>query len=278
MRKTHFRLLMAAGSMLAAGAIALSGTLAATAAPSSSSASGIEHFQFMSTSATATRDTVIAHGVFTAGGVDITTQQHNRHAEVPQRHDQAQAFTRHRATVLQPAYLPDHRSPARHLHAAERDRQVRRDQRPREVPAGHPGRWRPVTWQVHPEKATGHFRADHPRLRAGTPVTAFQHPPGGHRQLSPRPARPVSPAGSAPLATAGGAFPRARAGTSTTGSPEPGRSCDGPSARAPRPLPALGRNGSSPTTRSPGQGSMGARGHTAPAIQDDAETLSNHVA
>jgi hypothetical protein len=64
---------MAAGSMLAAGAIALSGTLAATAAPSSSSASGIEHFQFMSTSATATRDTMIAHGVFTAGGVDITT-------------------------------------------------------------------------------------------------------------------------------------------------------------------------------------------------------------
>jgi hypothetical protein len=73
MRKTHFRLLMAAGSMLAAGAITLSGTIAATAAPSSSSASGIEHFQFMSTSATATRDTVIAHGVFTAGGVDITT-------------------------------------------------------------------------------------------------------------------------------------------------------------------------------------------------------------
>jgi len=72
MRKTHFRLLMAAGSMLAAGAIALSGTLAATAAPSNS-APGIEHFQFMSTSATATRDTVIAHGVFTAGGVDITT-------------------------------------------------------------------------------------------------------------------------------------------------------------------------------------------------------------
>ena len=59
--------------MLAAGAIALSGTLAAAAAPSNSSGSGIEHFQIMSTSATATRDTVIAHGVFTAGGVDITT-------------------------------------------------------------------------------------------------------------------------------------------------------------------------------------------------------------
>jgi hypothetical protein len=73
MRKNHLRLLAAAGSVLAAGAIALSGTLAAAAAPSSSGASGIEHFQIMSTSATATRDTVIAHGVFTAGGVDITT-------------------------------------------------------------------------------------------------------------------------------------------------------------------------------------------------------------
>jgi hypothetical protein len=75
MRKNHLRVLTAAGSMLTAGAIALSGTLAAAAAPSSSSsgASGIEHFQIMSTSATATRDTVIAHGVFTAGGVDITT-------------------------------------------------------------------------------------------------------------------------------------------------------------------------------------------------------------
>ncbi len=65
--------------MLAAGAIALSGTLAAAAAPSGSSASGIERFQIMSTSATAIRDTVIAHGVFTAGGVDITTSNDNRH-------------------------------------------------------------------------------------------------------------------------------------------------------------------------------------------------------
>jgi hypothetical protein len=73
MRKIHVRLLAAAGSMLAAGAIALSGTLAATAAPSSSSASGIEHFQAMSTDPTGAKTTVIAHGVFTAGGVDITT-------------------------------------------------------------------------------------------------------------------------------------------------------------------------------------------------------------
>jgi hypothetical protein len=73
MRKIHVRLLAAAGSMLAAGAIALSGTLAATAAPSNSSASGIEHFQAMSTDPTGAKTTVIAHGVFTAGGVDITT-------------------------------------------------------------------------------------------------------------------------------------------------------------------------------------------------------------
>jgi hypothetical protein len=74
MHKNHLRtrLLAAAGSMLAAGALALSGTLAAAAAPSSS-ASGIEHFQAMSTSETGTPTTVIAQGVFTAGGVDITT-------------------------------------------------------------------------------------------------------------------------------------------------------------------------------------------------------------
>ena len=75
MRKNHRRVLAAAGSMLAAGAIALSGIAAAAAAPHATQAgtSGIEHFQIMSTSATATKDTVIVYGLFTAGGVDITT-------------------------------------------------------------------------------------------------------------------------------------------------------------------------------------------------------------
>jgi hypothetical protein len=75
MRKTHVRLLGAAGSVLAAGAIALSGIVAATAAPHAARAGseGIEHFQFMSTSATSNKSTVIAQGVFTAGGVDIAT-------------------------------------------------------------------------------------------------------------------------------------------------------------------------------------------------------------
>ncbi len=73
MRKNH-RLLAAAGSMLAAGAIALSGIVAAAAAPHAAraGASGIERFQFMSTSETSVKTTVIARGVFTAGGVDIT--------------------------------------------------------------------------------------------------------------------------------------------------------------------------------------------------------------
>ncbi len=75
MRKTHVRLLGAAGSVLAAGAIALSGIVAATAAPGAAGAddSGIEHFQFMTTSTTTNQVTVIVHGVFTAGGIDMAT-------------------------------------------------------------------------------------------------------------------------------------------------------------------------------------------------------------
>ena len=75
MRKNHRRLMAAAGSMLAAGAIALSGIVAAAAAPHAarSGATGIERFQAMSTDPTGAKTTVIARGVFTAGGVDITT-------------------------------------------------------------------------------------------------------------------------------------------------------------------------------------------------------------
>jgi hypothetical protein len=53
----NHRLLATAGSMLAAGAIALSGIVAAAAAPHAAraGASGIERFQFMSTSATSTK-------------------------------------------------------------------------------------------------------------------------------------------------------------------------------------------------------------------------------
>jgi hypothetical protein len=66
------RLLTAAGAVVAAGAIAVSGVAAAGAA-ARPAVSGTESFQIMSTSATATTTSFIAHGaVFTAGGVDHT--------------------------------------------------------------------------------------------------------------------------------------------------------------------------------------------------------------
>lgn len=67
----HHRLLAAAGTMVTAAAIALSGVMAASAmsAGSGAAVSGTENFQFMTTSATAAPN-VIASGVFTKAGVD----------------------------------------------------------------------------------------------------------------------------------------------------------------------------------------------------------------
>jgi hypothetical protein len=64
------RLLGAAGAVAAAAAIAMSGVAVAAAAPHAARAAGIEQFQLMSTSATSSTSSVIARGVFTAGGVD----------------------------------------------------------------------------------------------------------------------------------------------------------------------------------------------------------------
>jgi hypothetical protein len=58
----------AAGSVMAALAAAL--WLAVPAGASSAHASGTENFQIVSTSATSSTASVIASGVFTAGGVD----------------------------------------------------------------------------------------------------------------------------------------------------------------------------------------------------------------
>jgi hypothetical protein len=67
----HHRLLAAAGAVVAAAAIALSGVMAASAAPGGlrAAVSGTENFQAMTTSATAAPK-VIASGVFTQAGVD----------------------------------------------------------------------------------------------------------------------------------------------------------------------------------------------------------------
>ena len=65
------RLLAAASAVAAAGAIAVTGITAASAAPRTRQAvSGTEHFQLVTTSATSSTGHVIAHGVFTAPAVD----------------------------------------------------------------------------------------------------------------------------------------------------------------------------------------------------------------
>jgi hypothetical protein len=61
------RLLGAAGAVAAAGAIAVSGLTAASARPA---ASGTEHFQLMSASLNGNTESIVATGLFTAGGVD----------------------------------------------------------------------------------------------------------------------------------------------------------------------------------------------------------------
>ncbi|HEV2239529.1 MAG TPA: hypothetical protein VGR98_00680 [Streptosporangiaceae bacterium] len=72
MRKNYKRLLAAAGGLAAAAAIAAAPIAAASAAPV---ASGTEHFQIMTTSATANKADVITFGLFTAAGVDIQGQK-----------------------------------------------------------------------------------------------------------------------------------------------------------------------------------------------------------
>ena len=80
------QVLAAAGVIVTAGAIACSGLTAASASPAAhraahpaaraahpavrAAASGTEHFQLMTTSPTSPKSTIIAYGVFTAGGVD----------------------------------------------------------------------------------------------------------------------------------------------------------------------------------------------------------------
>jgi hypothetical protein len=67
MLKVRNRLLGVAGAAVTAGAIAVSGVAVAAA---HTNASGTEQFQLMTTSATSSTPSIIAHGVFTAAGVD----------------------------------------------------------------------------------------------------------------------------------------------------------------------------------------------------------------
>jgi hypothetical protein len=75
MRSHYKRLLAAGGVITTAGAVAVSGITAASAA--SHGVSGIEHLRLMTTSATSNRATIIATGVFTTGGADLTSSGPN---------------------------------------------------------------------------------------------------------------------------------------------------------------------------------------------------------
>jgi hypothetical protein len=84
MRTYRNKLFAAASVVVAAGTVAVSGLAPASASPTrpaaspaakpavSLSASGTEHFQIMTTSETARKTHVIADGVFTAGGADVS--------------------------------------------------------------------------------------------------------------------------------------------------------------------------------------------------------------
>jgi hypothetical protein len=70
MLRLNKRILGAAGAVVAAASLAVTGITAASAR--SSSVTGTEKFQLMTTSATATTVPVIAYGVFTKAGVSHT--------------------------------------------------------------------------------------------------------------------------------------------------------------------------------------------------------------
>jgi hypothetical protein len=67
--RTRIKQAIAVASLVVAGTAGAAGATAASA--SAAARSGTEHFQLMSTSATSSKASFIATGVFTAGGVDI---------------------------------------------------------------------------------------------------------------------------------------------------------------------------------------------------------------
>ena len=79
MLKHRSRLIGGAGAVVTMAAVAVSGAMTASAAPTVARAavSGTEHFQMMTTAGTGTTGSVIASGVFTAPGVDHEHQATN---------------------------------------------------------------------------------------------------------------------------------------------------------------------------------------------------------
>jgi hypothetical protein len=74
------RLIAAAGGALATAAMVVSGALAASA---TTTATATEHFQFMSTSPTSNKSSLIAYGAFTTHGKDVEGRHNLSHFVFP---------------------------------------------------------------------------------------------------------------------------------------------------------------------------------------------------
>jgi hypothetical protein len=72
MLRLNRRLLGVAAGVIAAVSLAVTGATAAGASPDWHGVSGTEYFQLVSTSATSSTESVIAHGLFTDYGVDYS--------------------------------------------------------------------------------------------------------------------------------------------------------------------------------------------------------------
>jgi hypothetical protein len=72
MLKYRRKLVTGAAAAAAAATVAVTG-ISAASAHARPAVSGTEHFQLMTTSATAKTSSIIGHGVFTAGGTDTVT-------------------------------------------------------------------------------------------------------------------------------------------------------------------------------------------------------------
>ena len=170
MLKVRSRLLGAVGAVAVAGAIAMSGVAVAAAAPHAARVSGVEQFQLMSTSATSSTSSIIARGVFTAGGVDHGGNKVDT-AVFPGGSFKIAHLQGHGSQSFNPkTCLMTINQHGTYKLSGGTSAQVRRDQRQRQVPGEHPRRRRPLGRQVRQEQAAGRLPADHQGSRAGETV------------------------------------------------------------------------------------------------------------
>ena len=144
MMKLRSKILAGVSVVAVAGAVAAAGLTAASASQAAGAASsGTEHFQLMTTSAANNApSSIIARGVFTAGGVDHPGNKVDT-VVFPDGTFKIAHSKRHRHPALQRQDVPGRHHSERHLPAERWHGGVRGDQRARDLPAEHPDRRRP---------------------------------------------------------------------------------------------------------------------------------------